>query len=285
GELLGDLSEPGRRLIAAHGGRGGKGNIHFKSARRQAPRKATPGTPGQERPLRLTLKLVADVGLVGLPNAGKSTLLARLSRARPRIADYPFTTLAPHLGVVAYGEGWESFVMADLPGLIEGAHAGKGLGHRFLRHVERTRLLVVLIDGTSSAPRHDLDILEEELRRSSSRLAARPRLVVLSKADLVGPKDRAAVEKQLGTPETPWISAVSGEGLPELMTHLVRRLEGLDQADGDEGEGPEPEAAPVPAGAADRLFDPQTDPKPWPTRWVIPGRAGGRNHTARETDS
>jgi GTP-binding protein len=273
GELLADLSEPGQTVVVARGGRGGKGNVHFKSPTRQAPRKATPGEPGEERRLLLTLRLVADVGLVGFPNAGKSTLLSRLSRARPKIADYPFTTLRPHLGVMEIPGEWTSLVLADLPGLIEGAHEGRGLGHRFLRHVQRTRVLLFLIEATSPDPERDLEILRREMEAFHPGLLKRPSLVVRSKADLVAPAERRPWRPAAQDGEALWISSVTGEGLEILryrLWGLVRRA----------GEAPEPgeerreeEAREEPSGAAGELFDPATDPKPWPTRWVLPVRA------------
>jgi GTPase len=186
GEALADLATPGMRFVAAQGGKGGRGNIHFATSTNQAPTKAEPGEPGQLRELRLELKLLADAGLLGYPNVGKSTFIAAVSRARPKIADYPFTTLVPNLGVVGL-PGGRSFVLADIPGLIEGASEGHGLGHRFLRHVERTRVLVHLMEVSAEPgrdPLHDYDVINRELERYSPELAKRPQIVALSKMDL-----------------------------------------------------------------------------------------------------
>ncbi len=212
---LADLVDPEATLVAAQGGLGGRGNARFATSTNQAPRKAEPGTAGEDRRVRLELRLIADVGLVGLPNVGKSTLLSRLSAARPKIADYPFTTLEPHLGLVRI-EAERSFVLADLPGLIEGAHAGKGLGHEFLRHVWRTRILVVLIDSVSDDPARDYEILRGELRQYNEELAKKPTVVVLSRCDLAAGEEAAPF--QLGGAR--WggrISGVTGEGTKVLL--------------------------------------------------------------------
>jgi GTPase len=223
GELLADLSTPGAELVAAKGGRGGLGNMNFATSTRQTPRFAQDGTKGEERDLVLELKLLADVGLVGFPNAGKSSLISRVSRARPKVADYPFTTLVPNLGMVAYKDGL-SFVMADIPGLIEGAADGAGLGLQFLRHVERCRVLIHLVDlsaeGPGRTPLHDLDVLNRELQRFSPELALKPQLVAANKVDL--PDARAklgrftAALKRRGLPVFP-VSAATGEGIPALL--------------------------------------------------------------------
>jgi GTP-binding protein len=228
GDAVGEVLREGDRLVVAKGGRGGRGNRSFLSNRNRAPREAEPGTPGEERWLRLDLRLIADVGLLGLPNAGKSTLLSRLSAARPKIADYPFTTLTPVLGVVEV-DGRE-FVAADVPGIIEGAHQGAGLGLQFLRHVERTRALLHVVDasGTSGRdPAEDLRLVREEVRRFDPELLDRPQLVAASKRDALGESDplpqlreAAAREGLLVVP----ISAVSGEGLLELKRRLAAML-------------------------------------------------------------
>ncbi len=230
GEVLSDLVADGQEAVIAHGGRGGRGNQHFATATRQAPRFAEPGTPGEERHIRLELKLLADVGLVGLPNAGKSTLLARVSAARPKIADYPFTTLEPYLGVVSRDGGARSLVFADIPGLIEGAHSGAGLGHRFLRHIERCRILLHLVDLASDVPvRRQVEILRHELALHDPALAERTAILVGTTADAVGDERRrselAAVAAETGLPWTQ-VSAVSGEGIEgmlEMVFALARR--------------------------------------------------------------
>jgi GTP-binding protein len=230
GQLLADLVQPGQRALVAPGGRGGRGNAAFATPTDQAPRLAEKGEPGQERWLRLELKLIADVGIVGVPNAGKSTLLAAVSAARPKIADYPFTTLEPNLGVVAVDD--RDFVLADIPGLIEGAHAGAGLGHQFLRHVERTRLLIHLLDGASADPLGDFEKINEELALFDPHLARKPQVVVLNKMDLpqtqeLWPRVRREMKKlEL---EAMSISAVTGQGVSTLMRRVVDLLDSLPQ--------------------------------------------------------
>ena len=219
GRLLADLTRPGERVCVAAGGRGGRGNVHFKSSVRRAPRIATEGTEGEERELKLTLKLLADVGLVGLPNVGKSTLLRRLSAATPKVGDYPFTTLQPILGIVPLGE-YDSCVMADLPGLVEGAHAGRGLGHRFLRHIERTRVLLFLIDAASAQPEHDLEVLRSELSSFSGALLRRPCLLCYSRADLAVGRDLPPLESV--SPMR--ISGSTGAGVADLLGRLQEIL-------------------------------------------------------------
>ena len=225
GELIGEVLSEGDRLVVARGGRGGRGNHSFLSNRNRAPRESEPGQPGEERWLLLDLRLIAEVGLLGLPNAGKSTLLSRLSAARPKVADYPFTTLSPVLGVVET-EG-QTFVAADIPGIIEGAHQGAGLGLQFLRHVERTRVLLHVVDSSGLSGRHpaqDLDVVREEVRRYAPDLAERPQLVAATKRDLVGEQDplpdlRRAAER-LGLQVVP-VSAATGEGLETLKRRLL----------------------------------------------------------------
>jgi GTP-binding protein len=231
GELLADLDEPGARAVVARGGRGGRGNLHFTTSVRQAPTFAERGDPGETRRLQLELRLLADVGLVGLPNAGKSTLLSAVSAAKPEIGDYPFTTLVPHLGLVRVGE--DSFVMADLPGLIEGAAQGKGLGHRFLRHVDRTRLLVHVVECQpldGSEPLENFQIVVKELGAYSKDLAQRPAVIALSKCDLISADEAAAVCRALSTAsgmDCYPVSAVTGAGVQEFLFAVAKRLRDL----------------------------------------------------------
>jgi len=227
GEILGDLVKPGQTLVVARGGKGGRGNAHFATPVRQAPRFAEPGTPGEERWLILELKLIADVGLVGFPNAGKSTLLSRITAARPKIADYPFTTLEPNLGVVKMEEG-DTFIVADIPGLIEGAHRGIGLGHEFLRHIERTRVLLYLLDISKEEEIiKDYEILKKELLLYNPQLLKKEYLIAFNKIDLLSPEEREEkirALKELFPDEDiakiyP-ISAVTGEGIRPLLFAL-----------------------------------------------------------------
>jgi GTPase len=234
GELVADLVEAGQRVMVARGGRGGLGNVHFKTPTNQAPREAQLGEPGQEVTLALELKLIADVGLVGFPNAGKSTLLSVISAAQPKIADYPFTTLVPQLGVVEVGDisrgNGVSFVVADIPGLIEGAAQGVGLGHEFLRHVERTKLLLHLIDGgaTDREPWDEFEAINRELLEYSEHLATRPQIVVLTKMDLPDARRRWPELRRhaeaAGLPVMA-ISAVTREGVSDLMNFTAQRLQ------------------------------------------------------------
>jgi len=227
GILLKDLTEPGQRVCVARGGRGGRGNAAFASPTHQTPRECEPGSPGQERWLRLELKLIADVGIIGLPNAGKSTLLSRLSRARPKIADYPFTTRSPNLGIVEL-PGFRRFVMADIPGLIEGAHRGAGLGDAFLRHIERTRVLLHLIDVCpppgQPSPVEAYRIVRNELARYSQALAGKPELIVANKMDLTtAAESLERLRARLPGPVLA-ISAVTGTGLQPMVEQLWQLL-------------------------------------------------------------
>jgi len=224
GALLGEVLRRGDTLLVAQGGRGGRGNARFATPTHQSPREWEPGEYGEERHLELVLKLIADVGLLGEPNAGKSTLLSVISAARPKIADYPFTTLEPHLGVVGLSDG-RSLVIADIPGIIEGAHAGKGLGLRFLQHVERTRMMAVLVPVDSPDPQATYELLRREAALYSADLAAKPHVVVLSKLDLL-PAPRSPlpeIRTQGGAPVVA-VSAVTREGIPQLLETLWQLL-------------------------------------------------------------
>ena len=240
--LIADLTEENQRVLVAKGGRGGLGNARFATSTNRAPRKVQPGEEGEVKDLRLELKLLADVGLVGFPNAGKSTLIARISAARPKIADYPFTTLVPNLGVVGLS-GDRSFVVADVPGLIEGAHRGLGLGHQFLRHLERTKVLVHVVDVSGASgrdPVQDLDTVRAELELFQPTLAAKPQLVVANKIDAVDPDGGALVVDALARRASELglsfqrISAVTGAGVPALLEamwqHLGRHAEAASRA-------------------------------------------------------
>jgi len=240
GELLADLTEPDQQVLLLKGGMGGRGNARFATSTNQAPRHAQPGTPGEERWLRLELKLLADVGLLGFPNAGKSTLIAATSAARPKIADYPFTTLVPNLGVVRYG-GYKSFVMADIPGLIRGASEGHGLGTRFLRHVERTDLFLHLLDLSDPEggdPVENFDAINRELEHHNPELLQKTQFVVLTKADI--PEVRKGAEELIPLFEERGyrvfvVSAVTGDGVKPLIDAIGRELEARRD---DEGVGP-----------------------------------------------
>lgn len=233
GETIGDLTDVDQRLKVAEGGRGGQGNTRFKSSTNRAPRRTTPGTPGEARTLRLELKLIADVGLVGMPNAGKSTLIRTLSAAKPKVADYPFTTLYPNLGVVYVGP-LQSFVMADIPGLIEGAAEGAGLGLRFLRHLQRNRLLLHLVDiapaDESANPADEFRAIERELGKHSSDLLEMPRWLVINKTDLLAADQVSAVREDLRQ-QLGWdgpvfeVSAATGQGTDDLAQAVMRELE------------------------------------------------------------
>ena len=238
GDLMHDLATDGERWLAARGGRGGFGNSHFATSTNRAPRYHQDGSPGEECELQLELKLLADVGLVGFPNAGKSTLISTVSAAKPKIADYPFTTLEPHLGVVDLGE-YRTFVIADIPGLIEGAHEGAGLGDRFLRHVERTKLLLHLVDVSSISGRdavEDYETINRELRAYDERLSERPQIVVATKLDALDEPERLESLRRRAEAdgrEFHAISAVTNRGVRELVAAVARRLDALKEEERD----------------------------------------------------
>ena len=242
GERLYDFTQPGERFTVASGGRGGKGNARYATATHQAPTEHQPGFPGAEKRLRLELKLLADVGLVGFPNAGKSTLISRISAAHPKIADYPFTTLEPSLGV-AQLDGFQSFVVADIPGLIEGAHLGHGLGIQFLRHVERTRLLAHLVDvseATGRDPVHDFDVVMGELASFSEELARKPMMVVATKIDAAQDPARVTALREMAKAKGLAfleISSVTGKGVEELKRAIAERVFAERMGAGDQGPG------------------------------------------------
>ena len=247
GAVIGDLVEVGQRLVVAKGGRGGRGNKNFANSRNKAPRTAERGEPGQEINLRLELKLIADVGIIGVPNAGKSTLLAAVTNAKPKIADYPFTTIHPNLGVAQLDE-YQSLVLADIPGLIEGAHTGIGLGHDFLRHIQRTRVLIHLLDGLAQDPLADLAQINSELALFDEYLGKKPQLVALNKIDLPQVMDRwPELEQKINDRgyKPMAISAVTGKNVDQLLFKAAEML----------AKTPEPEAA-----AELPLYRPQTDP-------------------------
>ena len=233
GELIHDFSEPDERVVVAKGGRGGRGNQHFATSTHQAPREHEMGRPGEERTYRLELKLLADVGLVGYPNAGKSTLISRISAAKPKIADYPFTTLEPNLGVVSVGEEphLQSFVVADVPGLIEGAHEGSGLGTQFLRHIERTRVLAHLVDVSDASgrpdPVEDFKVINNELASFGNGLLDKPMIIVATKIDSANPDKlkKLTTYAKRRKMEFYAISAVTGKGIDELKWALARRVQ------------------------------------------------------------
>ncbi len=264
GAWIADLVDLGDSILVARGGRGGKGNVHFKSATRRSPRISTPGGEGEHKELTLELQLLADVGLVGLPNVGKSTLLARLSNARPKIGDFPFTTLQPSLGIVAVGDT-DSLVMADIPGLVEGAHRGRGLGDQFLRHIERTRLLLFLVDSLSEDPGRDFHLLLAELAAFSAPLARRPRIVAYSRGDLRGPEWKAP---PIQGEETFVFSSQSGQGLPELLGRLRDGLFAVLDETAAVGAADPTASIELPfAWRVDRGLELGT--RPWPERWIV----------------
>lgn len=246
--MLADLEKPGQSMIAAQGGRGGRGNVHFATSTNQAPRTAEEGTPGEERTIILELRLIADAGIIGYPNVGKSSLLAAVSSAKPKIADYPFTTLEPELGVVEVGQN--RFVLAEIPGLIEGAHMGKGLGHDFLRHAMRTRVLIHLIDGSSASPVEDFVRVNAELALFDTALAQRPQIVAVNKIDLPEVKSKEAEIKEAFASmniSPVFISAAKGEGLTELIDKTWKRILATGET---EAEVPE------------KIFRPKPKPSP-----------------------
>ena len=223
--VIADLTELGQRVQLARGGNGGWGNLHFKSATNQAPRRSNPGQEGVDRTLWLRLKLIADVGLLGLPNAGKSTFLATTSNARPKIADYPFTTIRPNLGMVAY-RGDRSFVMADIPGIIEGAHEGRGLGLRFLRHIERNSVLLFMVPGDADDIEKAYRILLAELEQYNPELLSKDRVLAISKSDLLDAELREEVSAAMGDLQHHYFSAVTGEGVDALKDLLWIAIQG-----------------------------------------------------------
>ncbi|MEO6323192.1 MAG: GTPase ObgE [Thermoanaerobaculia bacterium] len=255
GEILCDLTEHGQSFVIVHGGKGGKGNSNFATSTNRAPRRADPGTSGEQRDLDLVLKLLADVALVGLPNAGKSTLIAAISAARPKIADYPFTTLVPNLGVVSWGK-YGTFVVADVPGLIAGAHEGHGLGIRFLKHVERSRLICHLVDASAIDPENTaadaenvVSIIETELASFDPALAARERILLATKSEIASPEQLEALKAAALRRQQVFfaISAAAHDGLEPLVKHLGNRLADLaaGAASAAELKSPRPEPAPV----------------------------------------
>ncbi|HEX6548720.1 MAG TPA: GTPase ObgE [Candidatus Dormibacteraeota bacterium] len=268
GEVIADLDRPGSKAVVARGGAGGRGNVHFKSSVNQAPDFAEPGRPGEERELELNLKLIADVGLVGPPNAGKSSLLAAISAARPKVGDYAFTTLDPELGVVAAGA--ERMVVADIPGLIEGAARGAGLGLRFLRHVERTRVLVYVVDGAAPDPLGDLAVVRAEVASYSRELARRPSLTVVNKIDLAAAQDFG---RRVGRRDLLFCSAKTGEGIPELLEAIRSALA--------EAPRPEPE---VPAQRLRPRRSPAEAPVVRRRSWGFEVRGGGLERLLERVD-
>ncbi|MFP4534105.1 MAG: GTPase ObgE [Spirochaetaceae bacterium] len=231
GEAVCDLAEEGQSAVICRGGRGGQGNVHFKSSTNQTPRYAQPGLPGEERRLRVELRLIADIGFVGLPSVGKSSLLKALTAAHPKVASYPFTTVIPNLGVIHYYD--RDIVLADLPGLIEGAARGAGLGHRFLKHVQRTRALVYVLDATAERPEYDVEVLEKELGSYARELIERPRLLLLNKIDLLDPEGREELSARFGKSGSArafqLVSAATREGLEELKGRLFQLATGEEE--------------------------------------------------------
>ncbi|HWK88835.1 MAG TPA: GTPase ObgE [Longimicrobium sp.] len=239
GGVVGDLVEAGDQIVVARGGRGGRGNARFATATNQTPRRADPGEAGEERRIALELKLIADVGLVGEPNAGKSTFLSAVSAATPKVADYPFTTLTPNLGVVQLSDS-RTFVIADIPGIIEGAHEGKGLGHQFLRHIERTRTLALMIPADALEPQGEYDKLAAELREYSEELAAKPHCVVFTKADLLPPEWPAPLVKAPDAWGQFVVSSVARRGLEPLLEALWTHAARAAAEESPQPDGPAP---------------------------------------------
>jgi GTPase len=271
GAVLGDLDRPGAELVVARGGNGGRGNVQFKSSVNRSPHIAEPGQPGEELRARLELKLIADVGIVGLPNAGKSSLLRAMSAATPRVGDYPFTTLEPQLAVVELPRAGR-FVVADVPGLVEGAARGAGLGQRFLRHIERTRVLLYLVDGAGDDPWADLETVRGEVRAYGAGLAQRPSLVAVNKVDLPAARARQA-ERPAG--DALWLSAETGEGVPELIAALAARV----------AESPVPTvAAPPPEARPVRLPRQEGPPQVIRHRWGFEVRGPAIERVVARTD-
>ncbi len=266
GELLADLTKPGQKALAARGGRGGRGNAAFRSATNKTPRMAENGEPGEEHWLRLELKLIADAGIVGVPNAGKSTLLAAASAARPKIAAYPFTTLIPMLGVVAVGH--RAFILADIPGLVDGAHEGTGLGHEFLRHIERCRVLIHLLNGLSPDPLGDMEAINQELVLFNPTLADKPQIVVFNKMDMPTAQERwPEVRAALTTQDLPQmaISALTREHVPQLMSRVLEMLDTQPQV-----ETTTPELGIIQPVEDEKAFSVEQDKE---GIWVVRGKA------------
>lgn len=281
GEVLADLDEPGKEVLVARGGEGGRGNAHFKTSTRQAPRIREKGAPGEERWLKLELKLLADVGIIGFPNAGKSSLIAKISAARPKVAPYPFTTLTPTLGVV-HVEEFNEFVIVDIPGLIEGAHEGKGLGDRFLKHVERTRLLVHLIDlaplEDNRDPLRDFAVINRELASFSPTLAQKPQIVVGNKIDLLTEEQRQAIHKRFAEHgiKLHLVSAITGEGTRDLIYECSQQLQRLKSVQSQPTRS-ESEPRPAASRRVYRLSDePEFSVQRTETAFVLTGRAIAR---------
>ena len=230
--IIADLTEHGQKALVAKGGKGGRGNTHFCTPQNRAPQYCEPGEPGIERNLQLELKLIADVGLLGMPNAGKSTFISRVSSAKPKIADYPFTTIIPNLGVVKKHDG-DGYVIADIPGLIEGASEGVGLGHDFLRHIERCRFLVHIVDSTAENPRNNFDIINNELAKYSQKLADLHQIIALNKIDAILDDDLKEIKKQFNGLDVYCISAVTGEGLNELKNEIEQKVDTIPKPKAD----------------------------------------------------